>query len=444
MSIKRGGIREIDKFWCYIAPPEESRIPKKTIEIYDPVFGYVEFSKDERFLLDLAPVQRLRRLSQLGVGSLVYPGATQTRFSHSVGVFYLAKRALESISKGQGKEIDERHDILYAALLHDICHFPFSHTTETVFKENFGPGHETLGADFVKESEYFRTVFDLINDKWKIKADRQLISDCIEGKDNKKSCLTRLINGEIDIDKIDYLARDAHFTGVPFGKIDVERIIKTLTILKERGAGILAVESKGLTSVESLITGRSLMFKSVYNHHTKLAAEAMLIRATHAYVENEMPAIRLLELDDGVLMSRLLEAKGYPKKIAKRLIQRDLLKRLSTLEIRHIKDETVLEKFLNRKLSDRILLEQKVADELGLEKGSLLLQLVRPPDREPIDFPIVNGSRYKPLYRVSAIVGAAYDEDRLNWRSYFFYKDKDKKIEQQVKFRLGRDIGLVL
>ncbi len=446
MYLKKGCLSDVDSFWQDIADPTELSIPDEPTEIYDPIFGYIEFTKDQGFLLNLPPMQRLRYISQLGFSHLVYPGATQTRFAHSLGVFHIAKRILDSISSSSYyRKIDEqeKNNILYAALLHDVSQFPFSHQIEPIFKENFRLSHEDLSAKFVRGS-YFKSVFDIIKDKLKVEPDAGLISDCIKGRTNSKFCLTSLINGLVDADKIDYLVRDAHFTGVPFGKVDVDRIAKMLVPFKDGRGEVLAIEQKGLSALESLIVGRSLMYKSVYLHHTNIVAQAMLSRATNLYLEDtQTPAIQLLQLNDGGLLTRLQKRLGYSKDMSDRLLRRDLLKRLIVLSTSDVGDPIKFGKFCDRELAVRIQYEREIAKDLRLDIGYLILHLTEIPEKKLIDFPIIiSDLEYKPVHEMSDIVNGATAEVEKDWRSYVFYTNRDTETATRVRSYLGKELGL--
>ncbi len=442
MTLKKGTISEIDAFWMKSGDPKELSFPNKPLEIYDPIFGYIELTTDERFIVDLPPLQRLRYISQLGLGQIVFPGATQTRFAHTLGVYHIAKKFLESLSgQIEGSTIEEyKTNVLYAALLHDICQFPFSHSLEPIFKENFYLNHEDLSAKFVNGS-YFKAVFDIINEKEKITIDAELIANCIKGKYDKSSCLTQLINGFIDSDKIDYLVRDSHFTGVPFGRIDAERIAKTVVPLRNKNdVEVLAFEEKGLPAIESLIAGRSLMYKSVYLHHTSITASAMLIRATHSCLERKNEtAISLLKINDGNLLTELQNGKGFEKEIISRLVKRELLARLFSFKASEVNYEE-FNAFFELPLHDRIKYEQQIAEELQLERGFLVISLNEFPKKLDLTIPILQEKDWKFLYKISG-VGEMVDP-KLYWRSYIFYESYDEKIEKKVKNQIKDKLGL--
>jgi len=216
-------------------------------------------------------VQRLRRLSQLGLAQLVYPNATHTRFAHALGTMYLMDTALQILAgKGRIALRPETHEAaLLAALLHDIGHGPFSHSLEGMLLPY---SHETLTQALLDLLE--KDVGDLRETRLILKGE------------HPEAYLCELIEGPLDVDRLDYLVRDSFFTGVQEGIVGTERLIYTLTITPD---GHLAIEEKGLASVEKFILARRFMYWQVYLHKTVLAAEALLKRWFDVWQEIKGP-----------------------------------------------------------------------------------------------------------------------------------------------------------
>ncbi len=233
---------------------------KKKI-INDPVYGFLNIPGGLIFeLIEHPYFQRLRRIRQLGLSYLVYPGATHSRFQHSIGAMHLTSLAV-SVLKSKGVEISKEEDeaVMIAVLLHDIGHSPFSHTLENTIIESYG--HEALSVKFM----------DLLNKDF----DNRLELAINIFKDNyKKPFLHQLVSGQLDMDRLDYLRRDSFFTGVSEGVIGSERIIKMLDVYDDK----LVVEAKGIYSIEKFLIARRLMYWQVYMHKTSLAAELMLMK----------------------------------------------------------------------------------------------------------------------------------------------------------------------
>ena len=240
----------------------------------DPVYGFITLPSDLVFdIIEHPWFQRLRRIRQLGLTHMVYPGALHTRFHHALGALHLMTEAIESI-KSKGHEItkEEETGAYIAIVLHDIGHGPFSHALENSIVT--GLSHETLS--------------NLIMEKLNNEFNGQL-SIAIEIFKNtyKKKFLHQLVSSQLDMDRLDYLNRDSFYTGVMEGTIGSQRIIKMLNVFNDE----LVVDEKGLYSIEKFIIARRLMYWQVYLHKTVLSAENMLVnilkRAKELYQSGE-------------------------------------------------------------------------------------------------------------------------------------------------------------
>src|SRR3954467_7320225 len=229
--------------------------------INDPVHGFITI--DHPLILKTIAhpyYQRLRRIHQMGLAYLVYPGATHTRLHHSLGAYHLMSQAVSEI-KNKGVEITKEEDVAVkvAILLHDIGHGPFSHALENVLTP--GVNHEELSIEIMhKMSKEFDGELDL--------------AICIFTNQYNKSFLHQLISSQLDVDRMDYLTRDSFFTGVSEGVIGYARILKMLVVLNNQ----LMVEEKGIHSVEKFLVARRQMYWQVYLHKTVLACEKMLVK----------------------------------------------------------------------------------------------------------------------------------------------------------------------
>jgi uncharacterized protein len=225
----------------------------------DPVYGFVHVPYG--ILMDLVDhpyFQRLRRIKQVGLTSLVYPGALHTRFHHALGALHLTQEAIETLrSKGTEITETEAEAVCIAILLHDIGHGPFSHALEHTIIDLH---HEELSLMFMEE----------LNEEFDGKL--SLAIEIFSNKHSKKF-LYQLVSGQLDMDRMDYLNRDSFFTGVSEGVIGYDRIIKMLAVHE----GELVVEEKGIYSIEKFLIARRLMYWQVYLHKTGVAAEQMLI-----------------------------------------------------------------------------------------------------------------------------------------------------------------------
>lgn len=228
--------------------------------INDPVFGFIHIPKGLLYDIVCHPVfQRLSRIKQLGLSSVVYPGAQHTRFQHSLGAFHLMSEAITSL-KAKGNFIfdSEAEAVQAAILLHDVGHGPFSHVLENTLVA--GISHEEISLMLME-----RINKDL---KGQLNLAIQIFKD-----EYPKRFLHQLVSGQLDMDRLDYLRRDSFYTGVTEGNIGSARIIKMLDVKDDH----LVVESKGIYSIENFLTSRRLMYWQVYLHKTSVACEKMLI-----------------------------------------------------------------------------------------------------------------------------------------------------------------------
>lgn len=231
---------------------------KKKI-INDPVFGFITIQSELVFdLLEHPWIQRLRRIKQLGLSYLVYPGANHSRFEHTLGAIHLMRQAVASLKlKGHSISEEEAEAVTIAILLHDIGHGPFSHVLEHSLVEI---PHEELSSILIKE----------LNKEFNYRLEP--VIEIFENRYHKKF-LHQLVSGQLDMDRLDYLARDSFFTGVAEGVVGVDRIIKMLEVHDDQ----LVVEAKGVYSIEKFLIARRLMYWQVYLHKTVLAADSQLL-----------------------------------------------------------------------------------------------------------------------------------------------------------------------
>lgn len=298
--------------------------------INDPVYGFITI--DDLLINDIIAhpyYQRLRRIHQMAMAHLVYPGAVHSRLHHSLGAYHLMRSALQELS-GKGIEItaEEQQAAKIAILLHDIGHGPFSHALEQVLTENLH--HEEISKLLIQE----------LNLQFNGKL--QMAYDIFTGRYPKKF-LHQLVSGQLDVDRMDYLNRDSFFTGVYEGVIGYDRILKMLTVHN----GELMVEEKGIYSIEKFLVARRLMYWQVYLHKTVLSAEQMLQRIIkrakllgapcaeplNSFINSPLNSITLgqfCSIDDTDVMMAIKGWSRHPDKVLSALcngiIDRKLLK----------------------------------------------------------------------------------------------------------------------
>ncbi|HRG37423.1 MAG TPA: HD domain-containing protein [Bacteroidia bacterium] len=234
--------------------------PNKLKIVNDPIYGFVSLPFEIIFdLIEHPYFQRLRRIKQLGLTNLVYPGALHTRFHHAIGAMHLMDEAIEVLrSKGHEITEEEAQGATIAILLHDIGHGPYSHALEHSIVNNIS--HEEISLLFMQRLN-------------KIFSGKLDIAIAIFQNKYKKKFLHQLVSSQLDVDRLDYLKRDSFFTGVSEGVISSERIIKMLNVVNDQ----LAIEAKGIYSIKKFIIARRLMYWQVYLHKAVLSGENLLV-----------------------------------------------------------------------------------------------------------------------------------------------------------------------
>lgn len=293
-------------------------------EIKDPIHGYIELSEVEKEVLDTWPVQRLRRIRQLAMAHLTYPGAEHSRFQHSLGAMHLSGLFGERL-RGLGLvDGDDVRLLRLAGLLHDVGHGPFSHLFEELLGRR-GLSHEDLGRRIIVET----VVADVLGDY----GFRPLeVSELSVGRLPGRGFLNQVVAGQFSADTLDYLVRDSYYTGVEYGRVDVRRLIDSVDVLDD----VLSMDMTALYALEAFLIARYEMFKAVYFHRTVRAASVMLIRAMELADEalglTDFKSLDdYLGLDDGRVLSMLLTLEGdgeleTARRMAEMLRSRRLLK----------------------------------------------------------------------------------------------------------------------
>ena len=346
--------------------------------IRDPLWDNIRLDRPAQLVLDTPAVQRLRYVRQLGHAFLVYPGATHTRFEHARGAHHLPRRALASLEERGELASVGPHDCLavrLAALLHDIGHYPFSHALE----EAGVPSHEAQGVAKLLEGE--------LGDELRAIGGPGLardIGELIRGV--SPSPLQGLISGSLDLDKIDYLSRDARMCGVPYGTVDVDRLLSSLTLVETTaGRRQVGVQEKGVSALESLLFAKYQMYRNVYWHHAVRAATCMFKRAARDAVRQGAVSMEAVgDLTDDGLMELLLreDRTGLAAAVrARRLFKRAL--DLPATEVAESVDSWAAD---DPDLVEEV--EDALAREVGLEPGELLLDFPTRSSMLAVDLPL--------------------------------------------------------
>lgn len=346
--------------------------------IRDPLWDNIRLDRPAQLVLDTPAVQRLRYIRQLGHAFLVYPGATHTRFEHALGAYHLTRRALAALDeRGALAGVTDRDclGLRLAGLLHDIGHYPFSHALE----EAGFPSHEAQGAARLTQGELGQRLVEIGGPELPGEVGR-----LIQGR--SASPLQGLISGSLDLDKIDYLSRDAHMCGVPYGTVDVDRLLSSLTIVDAPdGRRELGVHEKGVSALESLLFAKYQMYRNVYWHHAVRSATCMFKRAARVAVrEGIVTEGAIADLTDDAFMELLVSRSKSP--LARAVRERRLFKRALDLPASEVPGAG------GSWVEDPVRLEQAedaVAVECGLEPGELLIDFPARSSMLSVDLPLV-------------------------------------------------------
>ncbi|MFQ6107420.1 MAG: HD domain-containing protein [Thermoplasmata archaeon] len=426
--------------------------------IQDTIFGGMRFERPILDLLETLEMQRLNGIRQLGLTYLVFPGANHTRIEHSLGCCHLALRISEVLHLSD----EERMLVSAGALLHDIGHGPFSHTLEHYISELSGLDHMLLtkrvilgDEGMIAESERAQfdgpTIPEILETHG---LDPKLVSNVVMGSresgfskltdfggrraSEERRYLSQMIHGPIDVDQIDYLLRDSHYTGVAHGVIDIDRLIQTIQILDNE----LVIDKKGISSVEGMLVARALMYSSVYFHKTVRVAELMLARAVERAGEPDYG--RIQRMVDSELMSWLISKGGLQKEMAMRIRYRKLFKKAFALEEKELDSDKRRALLRMTDFKRRRAAEDSIADRAGAERGRVIMDMPRPeimitePRMGQLDIKILDGTKARPLKRMSGLGKTLRRREVSDWLLLVScdakYRDAVSKVAPKVIF----------
>ncbi len=278
------------------------------MEIRDPIHGNIDVNNTELKIIDTPQMQRMRYIKQLDLASLIFPGANHSRFEHSLGAMQVTKELVKK-TYGDG----ENPEFSYVGLLHDIGHGPFSHLSEDPVLKHLKKDHEQIGEERIRNSE----IKDIISDSV---LSFNKVMDYF-----KEANKIDVVSGALGSDRIDYLMRDSHYTGVAYGVIDYERIKSRLVLIK----GKIGILESGLSGAESMLIARYFMHLNVYSHHAVAIAKNMLRNAINIEVEHgALDPKELIEMYDDQLIDRLRNSRiTAVSGIVKKIMERRMFKR---------------------------------------------------------------------------------------------------------------------
>lgn len=314
-----------------------------------PIWGHIPLSAPLKKILAHPSFLRLKGIRQLSFAQQVYPGANHTRFEHSIGVYHLMKMILQRmVSNPLALELQSEQlqfdgetcrTLLATCLLHDIGHYPHAHVLEEVTPAGDSSAvfahHESLTGQFLNEQHHgVPSIAAILHDDWQV--DPDTVTEIIAGKTAHR--LGKLVSGTLDPDKMDYLMRDAHHCNIPYGSIDIERLIESFVPDPERQR--LAITEKGIAPLESLLFAKYMMMRNVYWHHTSRTFAAMLRRLLQEITDDgRLPVAPLRELfyfnsDDRVFyeLERMIRHLGLPSaELLDAILERRVYKRAMTI-----------------------------------------------------------------------------------------------------------------
>ncbi len=390
----------------------------KTIK--DPVHGDIQVSPEILHLLDSHYLQRLRYIRQLGFSFLVYPGAQHTRFEHSLGTMHLAGLLADHIELSG----PEKLLVTASALLHDIGHGPFSHAAEGLIMEILHREHTEI-LDLLKGPE-LSTILQKIG----------LLPDDVYEMISGTHPLGSIIHGDLDVDRMDYLLRDAHYTGTPYGTVDALRLIRSTNLVD----GKITLHESGIQAAESLLIARTLMRPAVYYHHVSRIGEKMFSAALYAHIKPDMEN-RLKDLymaDDSACMQTLLQSDiKTARNFIKDLYERKLYKRV--LYAGH--EEAA--KF--RQPDNSIIREHEIATEIaekaGVSPDKVLVDIPAYPKDMWMEVQVQGKNQLIPLEDVSPLITTLNETRRRQWM-IGVYAQKDCKTQIREAAREVFDLKL--
>lgn len=386
-------------------------IKKKFIR--DSVYGDIMLNEIEVEVMDNPQFQRLRRIKQLGLISLIYPGANHTRFEHSIGTMHIASKLADKLDLNQ----EDKELVRISALLHDIGHGPFSHVSEGVLSFP----HEELTKYVIKNT----AIRDIVEKKFDIDKIIEIING--EGK------FGPIVSGELDADRMDYLLRDSHYTGVAYGIIDYERIISNINLNKQ-----LSLDIKGVQAAEGALVSRYFMYPSVYQHHTTRIVNSMFRRGLKKLIdrgvinENDM-----YKYDDADIIGIFRNSEGYPKEIMERLDNRNIFKRVKTIRLDNFKTPEKLYKIGNKELRKA---EEEIAMDYDIDKDYVILNIAEYPRFDEMKTEVSVDGKLYPLTEISNII-AALSKARFNIPDISLYVPEEEKSKFK-KFKMEHYLDL--
>ena len=359
--------------------------------VKDSIHDYIRLDELGADLIDTPTIQRLRHIKQLSTVRLVFPAANHTRFEHSLGVYHLAQKAVAALPL----EKETARHVRAAAFLHDAGHGPYGHQTEDLIRRRTGLDHDQLEWLLTDPD---RPVTQVLCDHG---LDPARVAALIAGEGR----LGTLVSGELDVDRMDYLVRDAHHTGVPYGAIDHERLVRALRLVDDE----LVLDGGNVQTAESLLVARSLMNGVVYRHHVSRIAGAMLERACELYLDRTDRSIeQFRRLADHDL---LVELGHEVPQFGRRIEYRDLYKRAVWARLTDVPTGLA-----GSDRTDERTAAREIAAAAGVDREAVLVDLPDSPSIKESATSVVVDDTVERLEDVSSLVSGIRAAERGRWR----------------------------
>ena len=391
-----------------------NKLTQKEKFIRDSVYGDINLNGFEVNVMDTPQFQRIRRIKQLGLISLIYPGANHSRFEHCIGTMNLASKLATHLNLSD----DEIELVRISGLLHDIGHGPFSHVSEGVLSFP----HEELTKYVIEKT----SLHDILDEKF----DTSKIVDIINGNGH----LGPIISGELDVDRMDYLLRDSHNTGVAYGVIDYERIISNLRL--DDG---LVLDIKGVQAAEGALVSRYFMYPSVYQHHTTRIVNSMFRRALKREIDSgKINENDMYRYDDSDIISLFRNSDDeIVRDLMNRLDNRLIPKRVKTIRLDNFKNPEKLYKIEQSTLRKA---EEEIAEDFDMDKNYVFINIAEYPRFDEMKTQVNVDNKLYPLTEISNII-SALSKARFNIPDISVYVPIEEK-ERFSKLKLNHYLDL--
>ena len=396
--------------------------------IRDPIHGFIALSEKEVNLINTRAFQRLRRIRQLAMAFLVYPGALHTRFDHSIGVMHIAGRICDRLKQRDEIDDKDRERIRIAALLHDIGHGPFGHVSEPLLDQyatekakKAAPQkkiHEQVTVDILKQNSEIGAILN--------PDELGFVVEMIEGKPTR-DFRRDIISSDLDADKMDYLLRDSYFAGVKYGMYDLEKIVESCQAHRNKNESCLAIGHEGIYALEQLLLGKHHMTQQVYSHRVRLIADAMIVRGIQLAIKDGNQELENLyqydhtpnfianytEYHDERLVDILRRCEQEKaRRTFERLYARRLFKMVSELPLNDVTN-AILKRRLHFANVDQLRnWEVQIAEHLKIDPDDVIVM------KHQIENPNYGGRRY--IFDLEAIM--IFDAKRQELRNLNDYE----------------------